>query len=30
MLFVHDTEHLNSMIKRLRNLKGIMNVTRIN
>lgn len=29
MLFVHDTEHLKILMKRLKNLKGIMSVARI-
>jgi GTP pyrophosphokinase len=29
MLFVHDTKHLNTLIKKLSQLKGIMSVTRI-
>lgn len=29
MLFVHDTEHLTKLMKKLSNLKGILSVTRI-
>jgi GTP diphosphokinase / guanosine-3',5'-bis(diphosphate) 3'-diphosphatase len=29
MLFVHDTEHLKILMKKLKNLKGIMSVSRI-
>jgi GTP pyrophosphokinase len=29
MLFVHDTEHLKTLIKKLQKLPGILSVTRI-
>lgn len=30
MLFVHDTEHLTSLMKKLRKVNGVLNVSRVN